>query len=181
MLRRRLVLAAAALAVFAGGVLAGRYLAPGRTVESERIVTSERDTALAFRAYVGTTTTTARRELAYRIVRARAWLPAGGSTETTTVEAVDRSASTSTTAAKQVVREEARRELDVSLARAKETAAAPVWLALVRGGLRLDDGGRVYGVELARRFGPVWASGWLSAAGLARRGAAAGLGLGFGF
>ena len=155
------------------GLLVGRYATPAKVVERDRIVTTDRDTELTWRAYVGRTETRTAEKTAWRTITK--WKPGG---ETVQTVYVDRAAESSNTTEAEERTATAKERVVTRVEEHERIVAAPRtdWLIGARAGLRFDDGRPVYGGEVARRIaGPFHIGAWAQASGLSRDGAAAGV------
>lgn len=149
---RPALIAAAAVALLAGGYALGRYAAPVRI--QERIVESDREALrVEFSRRVESSTT---RTVALRTSVVTRWEPSGAVTRTEQA-AEDRHEEAHATEATQGTRVEYREKL-VERERLVERDA-PAWRVSASAGHQLsgNPGGFTYGAEVSRRvIGPLW-------------------------
>lgn len=154
MTRERWLAVGAAAAALVAGLAIGRWAAPARVLERDRIVTVDRETSSAWRAYVGQTITRARTETRWKTVTV--WAKDGGVTQTAVALAEQATDASSTATEHQAAVRESVRSQDVSHERRVEVHR-PNWL--IGGGAGYDLGRRelVYGLQVGRRLaGPVF-------------------------
>ncbi len=165
---------ALAIALFLG-LLVGRYATPDRLVETERLVSYDRDTALTWHAYVGHTESKIEEKTNWKTVTE--WKPGNVVTQTVYVDR-DRTEATRTDTAMTEGRLEERVVEKIVYKEKLVESARPAWLFSAKVGLGLDDRRPVYGGEVGRRIlGPAFLGAWGQAAGASLDGAAAGVGV----
>lgn len=144
---------AVAVALFVG-LLVGRWAAPVREIECERIVMSEREASSAWHAYVGRTELRERTSTRWKTTTR--WTP-GGAVEQEAVALADTAreeraeGAAAEAEARELVRYEERERLKLV-----ETKR-PDWLIGAGAGYDLEERELAYGLQVARRIaGPVF-------------------------
>ena len=177
-MKRRLLVALAALAALTLTFAAGRWTAP----RSLKTVSVDRETDVQSHNYVGTTDRAVRVETRVQTVwRTRTEKRPDGTVVTVQTAqqgaATDAAAESKTT---EVVHDVQYKTVEVI--RYRETRSGPDWLLSARVGSGLDDLRPSYGVEAQRRIlGPIWAGAWLQGTALRRDALAGGVSVGVGF
>jgi hypothetical protein len=157
------------------GLLLGRYATPAKVVETEKLVSYDRDTELTWHAYVGHTESKIEEKTNWKTVTE--WKPGDVVTQTVYVDR-DRTEVTHTdTATTDGKLKE--RVVEKIVEKTKLVESKPLdWLVGAKVGLQLDTRQPVYGAEASRRIiGPVFVGVWGQAAGASLDGAAAGVGV----
>jgi hypothetical protein len=162
-----------ALGVLLLGIGLGRFAAPTKIIERDRLVETSRDTELTWHAYVGRTESKIETKTNWQTVTK--W-EKDGSVSQTAVAAQEHTEATRTDVTdssgkiiEKVVERIVEREKIVENAK-------PDWLLGAGIGTRLDKLTPIYEVAVGRRLlGPVFIAGWAQVSGPSRDGAAVGL------
>jgi hypothetical protein len=164
-----------AIGILALGYGFGRFTTPSKLVETERLVSVDRDTELTWHAYVGHTESKVETKVAWKTITE--WKQ-GGTVVQTVVANQDRTENNHTDVAENDGKvKEKLVYRDIEKVKIVESAR-PDWLISGQVGSRLDGWKPVYGGAVARRIiGPVFVGAWGQAGGLERSGAAAGIGV----
>jgi len=161
------------------GLLLGRWAAPAKIVERDRVVTSERDTELSWHAYVGHVESRTETKVAWKTETK--WLPGGTVVQTVVAHQEHSEASTTDTTVHDAKVREVVKYKEVEHTKLVEAKKID-WLLGAGVGTRFDRLTPVYDVEVARRvLGPLFVGAWGQAGGLDLAGGAAGFRLVFAF
>jgi hypothetical protein len=162
-----------ALGILLLGIGLGRFAAPAKVIERDRLVETSRDTELTWHAYVGHTESKIETKTNWQTVTkwekdgsvSQTVVAAQEHTENTRTDVIDNSGKIVEKAVEKVVEHE----------RIVENAK-PTWIVGAGVGTALDRLTPRYDIEVGRRvLGPVFVTGWAQASGLSREGAAVGL------